>query len=97
MVLICGEARGHSELARQICGETFPQKILPIPMHKIFVNVVQHLCVLPTQTVLFDHAVFLTSHWIYNMDATDGILIFIVRDRISVTKILNATRNDNKA
>jgi hypothetical protein len=31
------------------------------------------------------------------MDATDGILIFIVRDRISVTKILNATRNDNKA
>jgi hypothetical protein len=34
------------------------------------------------------------------MDAknvTGGILIFIVRDRISVTKILNVSHNDNKA
>jgi hypothetical protein len=30
------------------------------------------------------------------MDATDGILIFIVRDRISVTKILNVSRIDSK-
>jgi hypothetical protein len=28
---------------------------------------------------------------------TGGILIFIVRDRISVTKILNVSHNDNKA
>jgi hypothetical protein len=41
--------------------------------------------------------IFLTSHWIFDMDATDGILIFIVRDRISVTKIFNVTHNDNKA
>jgi hypothetical protein len=31
------------------------------------------------------------------MDATDGILIFIVRDIISVTKILNVSHTDNKA
>jgi hypothetical protein len=31
------------------------------------------------------------------MDDTDGILIFIVRDRISVTTILNVNHNDNKA
>jgi hypothetical protein len=31
------------------------------------------------------------------MDATDGILIFIVRDRTSVTKIFNVSHNDNKA
>jgi hypothetical protein len=31
------------------------------------------------------------------MDVTDGILIFIVRDRISVTNILIVTHNDNKA
>jgi hypothetical protein len=34
------------------------------------------------------------------MDAknvTGGILIFIVRDRISVTKILTISHNDNKA
>jgi hypothetical protein len=31
------------------------------------------------------------------MDATDGILIFIVRDTISVTKILNVSHNGNKA
>jgi hypothetical protein len=31
------------------------------------------------------------------MDATDGILIFIVRERISVTKILNVSHNSNKA
>jgi hypothetical protein len=30
------------------------------------------------------------------MDDADGILIFIVRDRISVTKILNVS-HDNKA
>jgi hypothetical protein len=28
MVLVYGEARGHSELARQIYGERFPQRIL---------------------------------------------------------------------
>jgi hypothetical protein len=28
MVLIHGEARRHSELARQIYGESFPQRIL---------------------------------------------------------------------
>jgi hypothetical protein len=33
----------------------------------------------------------------FDIDATDGIFIFIVRDRISVTKILNVTHNDNKA
>jgi hypothetical protein len=31
------------------------------------------------------------------MDATNGFLIFIVRDRIFVTKILNGSHNDNKA
>jgi hypothetical protein len=31
------------------------------------------------------------------MDATDGILILIVRDRISITKILNVSHNGNKA
>jgi hypothetical protein len=36
-------------------------------------------------------------YWIFDMDATDGILIFIVSDRISVTKILNVSHNDNKA
>jgi hypothetical protein len=41
MVLIYGEARGHSELARQIYGERFPQRILPNA--RTFVNVVQHL------------------------------------------------------
>jgi hypothetical protein len=30
-------------------------------------------------------------------NVTGGILIFIVHDRISVTKILNASHNDNKA
>jgi hypothetical protein len=37
---------------------------------------------------------------IFDMDVknvTGGILIFIVRDRISVTKILNVSHNDNKA
>jgi hypothetical protein len=29
MVLIYGEAPGHSELARQIYGERFPQRIPP--------------------------------------------------------------------
>jgi hypothetical protein len=29
IVLIYGEARGHSELARQMYGERFPQRILP--------------------------------------------------------------------
>jgi hypothetical protein len=33
----------------------------------------------------------------FDMDVTGGILIFIMRDRISVTKILNVSRNDNKA
>jgi hypothetical protein len=41
MVLIYGEAREHSELARQIYGERFPQRILPNA--RTFVNVVQHL------------------------------------------------------
>jgi hypothetical protein len=41
MVLINGEARGHSELARQIYSEKFPQRILPNV--RTFVNVVQHL------------------------------------------------------
>jgi hypothetical protein len=36
-------------------------------------------------------------YWIFDMDATDGILIFIVSDRTSVTKILNVSHNDNKA
>jgi hypothetical protein len=35
VVLTYGEARRHSELARQIYAERFPQRILP--------NVVQHL------------------------------------------------------
>jgi hypothetical protein len=39
VVLIYGEARGHSELARQIYSEKLPQRILP----STFVNVVQHL------------------------------------------------------
>jgi hypothetical protein len=41
MVLIYGEARGHSELTRQIYGERFLQGILPNA--RTFVNVVQHL------------------------------------------------------
>jgi hypothetical protein len=41
MVLIYGETLGHSKLARQIYGETFPQRILPNA--PTFVNVVQHL------------------------------------------------------
>jgi hypothetical protein len=41
MVLIYGEARGHSELARQIYGERFPQRILFSA--RTFINVVQHL------------------------------------------------------
>jgi hypothetical protein len=41
MVLIYGEACGHSELARQIYNEKFPQRILPST--RTFVNVVQHL------------------------------------------------------
>jgi hypothetical protein len=39
--LICDEARKHSELARKIYGESFPQRILPNA--RTFVNVVQHL------------------------------------------------------
>jgi hypothetical protein len=38
MVLIYGEVRGNSELARQIYGEK-----RYFPMHENFVNVVQHL------------------------------------------------------
>jgi hypothetical protein len=30
MVLICGEARGYLELARQIYGERFPQGYFPM-------------------------------------------------------------------
>jgi hypothetical protein len=30
-------------------------------------------------------------------NVTGGILVFIMRDRISVTKILNVNHNDNKA
>jgi hypothetical protein len=41
MVLMYGEARGHSELAEQSYGERFPQKVLPNA--QTFVNVVQHL------------------------------------------------------
>jgi hypothetical protein len=41
MVVIYGEASGHSELERQIYGEMFPQRILPNA--RTFVNVVQHL------------------------------------------------------
>jgi hypothetical protein len=41
MVLIYFEARGHSDLARQIYGQRFPQRILPNA--RTFVNVVQHL------------------------------------------------------
>jgi hypothetical protein len=37
VVLIYGEARGHSELARQIYGESI------LPNARTFVNVVQHL------------------------------------------------------
>jgi hypothetical protein len=39
--LICGEARGHSKLARQIYSERWLQRILPNGL--IFVNFVQHL------------------------------------------------------
>jgi hypothetical protein len=39
--LLYGEARGHSELARQIYVERLPQRTLPIA--ETFVNVVQHL------------------------------------------------------
>jgi hypothetical protein len=31
------------------------------------------------------------------MDANDGILIFIVRNKFSGTKILNVSHNDNSA
>jgi hypothetical protein len=41
MVLIYGEARGHSELAPRIYRERFPQRILP--NSRTFVNIVQHL------------------------------------------------------
>jgi hypothetical protein len=41
MVLIHGQARRHSKLARQIYGERFPQKILPNA--RTLINVVQHL------------------------------------------------------
>jgi hypothetical protein len=41
MVLIYGEACGHSELARQIYSEKFPQRILSSA--RTFVNVAQHL------------------------------------------------------
>jgi RNA processing factor Prp31 len=41
MILIYGEARGYSELARQIYSEKFPQRILPNA--RTFANVVQHL------------------------------------------------------
>jgi hypothetical protein len=41
MVLIYGEACGHSELPRQIYSEKFPQRILSSA--RTFVNVVQHL------------------------------------------------------
>jgi hypothetical protein len=41
VVLIYVEARGHSELAWQIYGERFPQRILPNALP--FVNVVQHI------------------------------------------------------
>jgi hypothetical protein len=40
-LLICGEARGHSKLARQIYGERLLQMILPNGLP--FVNFVQHL------------------------------------------------------
>jgi hypothetical protein len=41
MVLIYGEVRGRSKLARRIYGERFPQRILP--KARTSVNVVQHL------------------------------------------------------
>jgi hypothetical protein len=41
MVLIYGEACEHLELARQIYGERFPQRILPNA--RTFVNLEQHL------------------------------------------------------
>jgi hypothetical protein len=41
MVLISGEARAHPELARQIYGKRFPQRIFLNA--RSFVNVVQHL------------------------------------------------------
>jgi hypothetical protein len=40
MVLVYGEARGHTELVRQIYGERFPQRIFS--NSGSFVNVVQH-------------------------------------------------------
>jgi hypothetical protein len=42
MVLIYGEVRGRSKLARRIYGERFPERILPNA--RTSVNVVQHLC-----------------------------------------------------
>jgi hypothetical protein len=39
--LICGEARGHSKLARQIYGERLLQRIFPNGL--TFVNFMQHL------------------------------------------------------
>jgi hypothetical protein len=41
VVLIYGEAGEHSELARHISSERFPQRILPSA--RTFVNVEQHL------------------------------------------------------
>jgi hypothetical protein len=41
MILIYSEVPGHSELAWQIYGEKFPQRILPNA--RTFANVVQHL------------------------------------------------------
>jgi hypothetical protein len=41
MILIYGEARGRSELALEIYGERFPQRI--VSNTRTFVNVVQHL------------------------------------------------------
>jgi hypothetical protein len=41
MVLVYDKTSGHSELARHIYGERFPQRIFPNA--RTFVNVVQHL------------------------------------------------------
>jgi hypothetical protein len=41
IILIPGETRGHSELARQIYGESVLQRI--VSDARTFVNVVQHL------------------------------------------------------
>jgi hypothetical protein len=41
MILIYDEARGRSELALEIYGERFPQRI--VSNTRTFVNVVQHL------------------------------------------------------